>query len=124
MNYLIFTYGTLMKNQIRQHILDDCKYLGDAILENYCLYEIGTYPAAVVKEGFKVYGEVYEINEDIKKQLDYIEDVGNLYNFVETKVLMNNEYVSVNFYEFIDKGIVYPIRKPIGKWNTIRNDLD
>ena len=124
MKYLIFTYGTLMKGQKRQHVMDKCRYIGDAILDDYGLYEIGTYPAAIRMDGFKVYGEVYEVDEKVKKELDFIEDVGNLYNFVEVKVLLNDEYVPVNFYEFIDKGVRYPIRKPEGKWNSIRNDIE
>lgn len=113
-----------MKGQIRQHVMDKSQYIADAVLEGYGLYEIGTYPAAVKMDGFKVFGEVYEVDEETKKELDYIEDVGNLYNFVQKEVLMNNEYVTVNFYEFIDKGIKYHIRKPDGKWNTTRNDIE
>ena len=112
-----------MKNQIRQHVLDECVFLGDAVLENYGLYEIGRYPAAVPMDGFRVYGEVYEVDEKIKKQLDEIEDVGNLYNYKTVEVRIDNEYISAGFYEFIEDGNTYPVRKPVGKWNTIRNDL-
>ena len=61
MGYKLFTYGTLMKGQCRHHALKDAKYLGDAVLRDYCLLELGSYPGAIPKEGSNVYGEVYEM---------------------------------------------------------------
>ena len=120
----MFTYGTLMKNQRNSFLMKKAKFLGDAVLENYCLYEIGTFPAAIPMNGFKVYGEVYEVSDEDKVLIDELEDEGFLYTYKLVNVLMNNELVEVGFYEFIDNKIDYPIRKPDGKWSSIRNDID
>lgn len=119
----VFTYGTLMKDQRNHYLLENSKYLGDAYLKDYGLLEIGTYPAAVKMEGFTVYGEVYEVDECTKKDVDQLEDEGNLYKYKNVAVIMNDEEIEVGFYEFIDKGHKYPIRKPLGKWNMIRQDI-
>ena len=122
--YKMFTYGTLMKNQRNSFLMKDAKYIGDGILDNYGLYEIGTFPAAVPMNGFKVFGEVYEVNEKDKILIDELEDEGVLYTYKTINMLVNNEMMEVGFYEFVDNKIKYPIRKPTGKWSSVRNDID
>lgn len=119
MTNLVFTYGTLLKGQSRNHVLKDCKYISDAILDDYGLYEVGTYPAAVPMNGFKVYGEIYEINDVIKKELDYIEGEGYLYKYKEVIVHdSNNKQYNVGFYEYLLDTNNLPLSKVNGKWNT------
>ena len=119
MTNLVFTYGTLMKGQSRNHILKDCKYIGDAILDDYGLYEVGTYPAAVPMKGFKVYGEIYEINDVIKQELDYIEGEGYLYKYKEVIVYDdNNKQYNVGFYEYLLDTKWLMLRTEEGKWNS------
>lgn len=117
MTNLVFTYGTLMKGQCRNHVLKDCKYVCDAVLEDYGLYDVGSYPAAVPVKDYKVYGEVYEINNSIKKQLDDIEGEGYLYKYKEIEVHdnNNNKYL-VGFYEYIQDTSCMKLRQPNGKW--------
>ena len=119
--YKVFTYGTLMKQRRNHFILENSKYLGDAILDDYGLYELGTFPGAVKMLGYKVYGEVYEVDEKIKELLDELEDVGNLYDYIDVDVMMDDKLVKVGFYRFNPKQIEYPVRKLNDKWNQIED---
>ena len=117
-NYLIFTYGTLMKGECRHHVLASSKFIGDAVLENYALLELGSYPGAIQKEGSKVYGEVYSVSKELKKELDYIEGEGYLYAFKEVEVLCNGEKIIVGFYEFLKDNGSYELMKGERKWSA------
>ncbi len=121
MGYKLFTYGTLMKGQCRHHVLKDAKYLGDAVLHDYCLLELGSYPGAIRKEGFNVYGEVYEIDEALKHELDRIE--GSQYEFRKVTVDLYGQMIDVYVYLFVYDCGNHPVRLPIGKWNTKAQDL-
>ena len=116
MKHLIFVYGTLMKNQRNHHYMKNCKYLYDAVLNDYCLYDVSNYPGAFKKKGKKVYGEVYEVDEESKKQMDVLEDEGNLYKYIMVKVDNGEDLIDVGFYEYIDNGKQYPYRDLDGKW--------
>lgn len=124
MKRLIFTYGTLMKGQCRNSVLDNSKYVCDAILDDYGIYETGSYPAAVPVKGFRVYGEVYEIDDSLKPLLDQIEGEGSLYEYKEVLVhdKDNREY-KVGFYEYLLSTEDLPLRLPDGKWTILRQDI-
>ena len=117
MEYIIFTYGTLMKGEVRSHVLNSEEYLGDAVLEDHGLLELGTFPGIVKKEGYKVYGEVYKVSEDKKAELDWIEGEGYLYKFEYADVLLNGKTIKAGLYTFIDDGHEYPLMEPRGKWH-------
>ncbi|MBR3228124.1 MAG: gamma-glutamylcyclotransferase [Erysipelotrichaceae bacterium] len=105
-----------MKDQERAYVLKDCEFIGDAILEDYALKEVGTFPGAVPLKGHKVYGEIYRIDEEKKKELDYIEGEDYLYKFKIVDILCNGEYIKAGFYEFLKDSDVYPYSKKKGKW--------
>lgn len=124
MKYKIFTYGTLMKGERNHYFLKDSRYICDGVLKDYCLKETGSYPAAIKKEGFKVYGEIYETDEDTKKRVDYLEGTGYLYDCVKVKVETEKGEEEVYFYEYLQDVSKMKTRKPEGKWRPVRNDLD
>ncbi len=117
MGYKLFTYGTLMKGQCRHRVLEGTRYIGDAVLHDYCLLELGSYPGAIRKEGFNVYGEVYEIDEVLKHELDRIEGEGYLYERKTVDVTMDDRETSVLFYEFLMDDGTYEKTRREGKWN-------
>jgi len=67
----IFVYGTLLKGLQRERALSRSELIGSAYIKGE-LYDLGRFPA--LKEGEeKVYGELYEINEQTLFRLDQIE---------------------------------------------------
>ena len=79
MKELVFTYGTLMKGQRAHNSFGEMEFFADGILRDYGLYEAGGFPAAVPVDGFSVYGEIYEVDENILSELDRYESEGSLY---------------------------------------------
>lgn len=124
MKYRIFTYGTLMKGEINHHFLDGSKYLCDGVLEDYGLKETGSYPAAIPMKGFRVYGEIYEVDEDTKKAVDMLEDAGHLYVCNKACVDTDEGKQDVLFYEYLLDTADMKTRIPYGKWNTCRKNMD
>lgn len=122
MKQIIFVYGTLMKGQRNNHLLKDSVYLGDGVLNDYMLYEVATFPGAVKRVGSKVYGELYEVDDDVKKIIDILEDVDNLYRYVLEDVVTDDGIVRAGLYEFIDRGIKYPVFVGDEKWKYIDQD--
>ena len=115
----IFVYGSLMMNMRNNYLLDDSKYIGDAYILDYALYEISWFPGIKRKEGFKVYGEVYEIDEETKKRLDYYEGVdSDLYKHSETIAYLDNKQEEVYFYEYLGHVNECSLRYPKGKWSV------
>ncbi|MCS7231973.1 MAG: gamma-glutamylcyclotransferase family protein [Elusimicrobiota bacterium] len=85
----LFVYGSLLSHNSRNYLLKDSKFIGKAILENYGLYKISWYPGIVSKEGSKVVGEVYEVDDVTLEKIDNFEGEGELYK--RERVIVNLE---------------------------------
>lgn len=85
---IIGVYGTLRKEQNANYKLDNCNYLG--IFEEELplqMYNLGWYPALTKSESNnKITLELYEVNEDVEKDLDRYEGYPNLYQKTIVKV--------------------------------------
>ncbi len=114
MNYL-FVYGTLKRGGSRHWILEDFSFLGRAKAKNFALYDLGPYPAMVPEDGV-VYGEVYEVPEEILRDLDWVEGVPFLYRRELIEVVFEDG-LSLKAWAYIYNGNVkgYP-RIEDGEW--------
>lgn len=80
---IVFVYGTLKKGFNNEPLLSDQKFLGKAVLadENFKMYEVEGYykfPALVECKdgnGYKIFGEVYEVDDACLASLDRLEGV-------------------------------------------------
>ena len=117
MNYTVFTYGTLMKGQRNHHYLTESRFLCDAILEGYGLFDTPEdYPAAVGMDDHKVYGELYEIDKNTKASMDELEEVGILYECKEVIVETEKGKKNAFFYEYLQSTEGMKPYKDKGKW--------
>ncbi|MEK6478849.1 gamma-glutamylcyclotransferase family protein [Catalinimonas sp. 4WD22] len=84
--YNVFVYGTLRKQGTNHHIIKDCECISNQHnLRGFSLYDYEHwYPYMVYStEQDSVVGEIYKVDERVKKQLDILEDIdNNLYKFV------------------------------------------
>lgn len=95
----VFVYGTLMSNgHNHQYYLQGHKYLGQAILSGYALYNLGSYPGVVADETGQVLGELYEIDLKTLRRLDILEGNGSLYIRQPVEVRIQDEKVDAEVY--------------------------
>ncbi|MBR3357173.1 MAG: gamma-glutamylcyclotransferase [Solobacterium sp.] len=113
----VFVYGTLMRGQINHDYLEDDAYIGNAVLENYGLLELGGFPGAVPMEGLKVYGELYSVTDNGKKRIDALE--GSLYKYKKALFRSGGKLYYAGFYEYIEteEDESAEISGQAGKWN-------
>ena len=76
---LIFVYGTLMKNHRNHHYLTEAVLIDKCIIENYALYELGSYPGIVPAANSMVLGELYQVEPGTLEILDKLENEGSEY---------------------------------------------
>ena len=76
----LFVYGTLKRGYYNhKSLMKGAKYLGDAKLDGYCIFNLGSYPGIMPKPGFFVWGELFEITDDMLDPLDRLEGHPTLY---------------------------------------------
>lgn len=85
----LFVYGNLKRGFPLNYILEDSRFLGEAKTDPwYKLFNLGNFPAlqsnykitwSKQHEGYSVHGELYEVNDEILAQLDWVEGEGKLY---------------------------------------------
>lgn len=52
----LFVYGSLMKNRWNHGFMENAEFIGEAVLRDYALYHLITYPAIKPEAGAKVKG--------------------------------------------------------------------
>jgi gamma-glutamylcyclotransferase (GGCT)/AIG2-like uncharacterized protein YtfP len=93
MQIRVFVYGTLLADQTNHHRLaNSVRVFAQASVDG-TLYDVGCgYPALVLSGQGKVFGEVYEVSEEVLHSLDALEgyygeaDEGNYYDRIEVEV--------------------------------------
>ncbi len=119
---LVFTYGTLKKGFRNHYLLEDSKYIGDAVTKNkYGLFPsvCGGFPFAIKSySDTEIFGELYDINKETLEKLDYLEGYPDLYIREEVEVVLNNDIITATIYfkneENYKKGV--NLNKPISFW--------
>ena len=95
---VLFVYGTLMDGQCNAHYLDECAIYGVGEVRGYTLLQLNGYPGMIKGDGV-VAGELYSINEKVKKQLDRLE--GSQYKYSSDLVYLGDACFYAHFYEFV-----------------------
>ena len=87
----IFIYGTLKRGLSNSHYLAGQTFVGEAQTQPvYRLVSLGEYPGMipVESEGLSIKGEIWEVDEECRKQLDVLEGVAEgMYELVPAKLL-------------------------------------
>tara|TARA_Y100001937_G_scaffold61180_1_gene83639 strand:- start:14928 stop:15296 length:369 start_codon:yes stop_codon:yes gene_type:complete len=76
---IVFVYGTLKRGYRLHQYMEGARFLGEARLNGYRMHRVSWYPAIRPDADYSVYGELFEINEDILAILDEVEDRGTEY---------------------------------------------
>ncbi|MGI1659729.1 MAG: gamma-glutamylcyclotransferase family protein [Desulfitobacterium sp.] len=89
---LVFVYATLLRgNSNHAHYLEESRYLGEAVLQGYSLYNLGYYPGVKPCETDKVKGELYQVDKETLLRLNHLEGEGHLYALKQESVLIGRQ---------------------------------
>jgi len=98
MKQILFVYGTLMKGHCNDHYLREQKYLGIGKLKNYEMYHVDVYPGIIMNQGDSVVGELYEIDDDVLKTLDIVENEGTLFRREQLNIVLDCNELEAHVY--------------------------
>jgi len=92
----VFVYGTLKRGFPNHHLICEGKFLGIDFIYGKLL-DLGSFPAVV--EGKRaIEGEIFEVDENLIKRLDYLEGHPSFYQRKQTQTINSGEQVF--YYEF------------------------
>ena len=78
----VFVYGSLKQGYGNNRLLSLAKFLGatETVDDTYDLRCWGSFPAVYKQGDTSIKGELYEVDEDTMKNLDYLEGYPSFYN--------------------------------------------
>ncbi len=92
----VFVYGTLKKGYHNHHHLKNCKF-EEAEALGFTLHASAYLPYVIQGEGI-VYGELYEVDDEILRRLDYLEGHPKFYKRIETPIKVADRIVPAWIY--------------------------
>ena len=93
-----FVYGTLMKGEKAEHLLDEATFVGKCHLPDHAMYHLGSYPGILPCQGETVCGELYLIPHHLVVKLDEYEVEGTLYDRKAVTVFMDDQSIQAEAY--------------------------
>jgi len=118
--FLLYLYGTLMRDGCRNKAISDQKFLREAeTTAEYQLLDLGSFPGLVRVEegGRKVKGELWEIHKSRIPLLDSIEGAPNMYRMESIHVEGETRPVYSYFFKLRSKN---PTIYEGARWNNGR----
>ena len=108
----LFVYGTLMHSGRAEDLLSGCSFLGKAILKDYAMFDLGSFPGIVSKKGEWTEGELYFTHGSSFRRLDRYEGEGSLYRRELVTVESSFGPKQAWAYIYLDKPEGSPMREP------------
>lgn len=85
----VFVYGSLKKGFQNHSLLKESKFIGNAEISGYKMYNLGYFPGIVESDAKNIVkGEIYKIDKNVETRLDYLEGIPHLYR---------KEYINTEF---------------------------
>ncbi|MED1612186.1 gamma-glutamylcyclotransferase family protein [Bacillus paranthracis] len=113
--HYVFVYGTLRKEQTNAHYMQGAICIADKAWTYGKLFDTNEgYPAMTYSSEEKVYGEVYEVNDEILHKLDELEEyTGNaetdLYDRITQTVYATDREIEAYVYIAQDKKMILKV---------------
>lgn len=113
--HYVFVYGTLRKEQTNAHYMQGAICIADKAWTYGKLFDTNEgYPAMTYSSEEKVYGEVYEVNDEILHKLDDLEEyTGNaetdLYDRITQTVYATDREIEAYVYIAQDKKMILKV---------------
>mgnify|MGYP005615391189 FL=1 len=113
----IFVYGTLRQGMRLHHYLFQDEFIGDAVLSDATMYDLGEYPAVVLRGNKNVYGELYFITLATLRILDNLEGVSE--SEQESLFCRERQLVKLTNNNSVINAYIYLYNQPIASDCTI-----
>ncbi|HDR7800435.1 gamma-glutamylcyclotransferase [Bacillus tropicus] len=113
--HYVFVYGTLRKEQTNAHYMQGAICIADEAWTYGKLFDTNEgYPAMTYSSEEEVYGEVYEVNDEILRKLDELEEyTGNaetdLYDRIKQTVYAADREIEAYVYIAQDKKMILKV---------------
>jgi len=105
--FLLFVYGTLMRDGVNHSLLAGQRFLGSARTRpRYALFNLIDYRGLVECEhdGTVVHGELYEVSRTLLPRLDELEEAPTLFRLVPIEIEETAEPVYAYLYQQDTRG--------------------
>ncbi|MCI0764963.1 gamma-glutamylcyclotransferase family protein [Bacillus sp. TL12] len=127
--HYVFVYGTLRKQQENAHYLHGATSISEEAWTYGKLFDTNEgYPAMICTKEDKVYGEMYEVDDEILKKLDELEEyTGNtetdLYDRITQTIYFADKEMHAYVYTAQNKKM---LQKPItsGDWVKYKHEIE
>ncbi len=104
---ILFVYGTLLEGEYNHSRLAGSRKIAEQVWVKGELYDTGCgYPALYAEGEQQVYGELYEVNDAVMQQVDWLEgyhgpsDPGNHYEKIEIEVFGQSDSLKALTYVY------------------------
>lgn len=121
--FLLFVYGTLMRDGSRNRAIADQKFVREAVTKTgYQLLDLGSYPGLVrvEQDGRQIDGELWEIHNSRMTLLDQIEGAPSLYRMEAVDIDGEDREVYSYFFKLRIRNANAPILEN-NRWTNTRN---
>ena len=110
----VFVYGTLMRGQPASDHMTGADFLGNAVLPDHAIYDLGWYPGVRPCDGESVQGELYLVSEDMLRSMDRYEGEGFLYLRKLVSVMIDGQ--TENAFVYLYAHEIDESRRMKGRW--------
>jgi gamma-glutamylcyclotransferase (GGCT)/AIG2-like uncharacterized protein YtfP len=124
--YKVFVYGTLRQHERNHYLLENATCMATQCWTHGALYDTGLgFPAMALNKEKRVYGELYEVNEEQLKKLDWLEgyvgeSLDNHYDRISQHVYTNDGVFEALVYVYPHGKEADLIEIPFGDWKCHR----
>lgn len=100
-SHAIFIYGTLMRGQSANGMLQGCTSAGRYLLRDHALTDLGAFPAVTVCPGEAVLGEVWFVTDEVLHAHDRYDSVSTLYMHCPVTVENHDGTLACELYRYL-----------------------
>ena|SRR5689334_14325654 len=94
MEHKVFVYGTLKYGKSNHKLLSTSELVGQAETEPaFNMFALGYFPGCAIGGNTKIKGEVYKVNDEVLKKLDWLEGHPNHFKRIEVKTSLGEAWM-------------------------------